>query len=172
LPGGGRAVSWPEFSPLALLRTLVGHGVDFVVIGGIALVIHGSTRVTQDLDICFADDQANLDVLGAALIDLDAKLRDVEGVSEFVPDGSALRRLTTVTLDTSQGPIDLLRDPIGAPPYEELRARAHRVDVDGIAVLVASLDDLVAMKRAAGRAKDGLDLEEINVIRRLQDMRR
>jgi predicted nucleotidyltransferase len=164
-------VSWPEFSPLALLRTLVSHGVDFVVIGGIALVIHGSTRVTQDLDICFAGDQANLDVLGAALIELGAKLRGVDGLGEFVPDGTALRRLSTITLDTRQGPIDLLRDPIGAPPYADLRRRADRVDVDGVAVLVASLDDLAAMKRAAGRAKDGLDLDEIEVIRRLREMR-
>lgn len=161
-------MSWPEFSPLGLLRTLVGHGVDFVVIGGIAMVIHGSSRLTQDLDICFAADQANLDVLGVALIELDAKLRDVDGVSELMPDGRALRRLSMITLDTSQGPIDLLREPDGAPPYAELRRRADRLNVDGIAVLVASLEDLAAMKRAAGRPTDALDLEQIDVIRRLR----
>jgi predicted nucleotidyltransferase len=160
--------TWPEFSAIGLLRALVSHGVDFVIVGGIAMVLQGSARVTQDLDICFAADQANLDVLGAALVALGASLRDVDADLPFVPDGQALRRLSTLTLDTRQGPIDLLRDPEGAPPYEQLRRRADRVEVDGMAVLVASLDDLTAMKRATGRVKDQLDLEEIEVIARLR----
>jgi predicted nucleotidyltransferase len=161
-------VSWPEFSAVSLLRALVAHGVDFVVVGGIAMVYQGSARITQDLDICFDPAQANLDALGAALIELGAKLRGVTEGVPFVPDGRALRQLSIVTLDTSVGPIDLLREPSGAPSYNELRRRADRVDTDGMAVLVASLDDLEAMKRAAGRPKDLLDLEEIEVIRRLR----
>src|SRR5579884_1830040 len=107
---GTRRVSWPEFAPQTLLRTLVRHGVDFVVVGGVAMVIHGSTRLTQDLDICFATDQANLDVLGAALIELEAKLRGIEEDVPFTPDGRTLGQLSITTLDTSQGPIDLLRE--------------------------------------------------------------
>lgn len=160
--------SWPEFSAIGLLRVLVSHGVDFVIVGGIAMVLHGSARVTQDLDICFAADQANLDVLGAALVALGATLRAVDAELPFVPDGQTLRQLSILTLDTRQGPIDLLRDPEGAPPYNELRSQADRVEVDGMAVLVASLDDLTAMKRATGRVKDRLDLEEIEVIARLR----
>jgi predicted nucleotidyltransferase len=89
----------------------------------------------------------------------------------FVPDGEALRRLSIVTLDTTEGPIDLLRDPPGAPSYDELRRRADRIDLDGVAVLVASLEDLEAMKRAANRPVDQIDLEEIEVIRRLRGQR-
>jgi predicted nucleotidyltransferase len=159
---------WPEFSPRQLLRVLVAHGVDFVVVGGIAMIYQGSARITQDLDICFATDQANLDALGAALIELGAKLRGVTDEVPFVLDGRALRRLSIVTLDTLEGPIDLLRDPAGAPSYDELRRRADRIETDGIAILVASLDDLEAMKRGATRDKDKLDLEEIEVIRRLR----
>lgn len=161
-------MSWGEFSAGALLRALVAHGVDFVVVGGIALIFHGSARITQDLDICFASDQANLDALGAALIELGATLRGVPDGVPFVPDGQALRRLSIVTLDTQDGPIDLLRQPDGAPRYDELRSRADRIQVDGMAVLVCSLDDLESMKRAAGRPKDQIDLEEIEVIRRLR----
>ncbi len=73
-----------------------------------------------------------------------------------------------MTLDTVEGPIDLLRDPAGAPSCDELRRRADRIETDGIAVLVASLDDLEAMKRSLGSAKDMVDLEEIEVIRRLR----
>ena len=65
-------MSWGNFSAEALLRALVAHGVDFVVVGGIAMVLQGSARLTQDLDICFAPTQPNLDALGAALIELGA----------------------------------------------------------------------------------------------------
>jgi predicted nucleotidyltransferase len=160
--------SWPEFRPTPLIRALVAHGVDFVVIGGIAMVLHGSARNTQDLDICFDPAQANLDALGAALIGLNARLRGVADDVPFVPDGRSLRELWIATLDTVEGPIDLLRDPSGAPPYAELRRRAERIEIDGMAILIASLDDLESMKRAAGRPKDQLDLEEIEVIRRLR----
>ena len=158
---------WLEFSATDLLRLLVRHGVDFVVVGGIAMVIHGSARLTQDLDICFASDAANLSVLGTALSVAQARLRGVDEEVPFVPDARTLAQLSIVTLQTRYGPIDLLRDPSGAPPYDELRRRATRVELDGMAVLVASLDDLADMKRAADRPKDRIDLEEIEVIRRL-----
>ena len=160
--------SWPEFRPAALLKRLVAHGVDFVVVGGIAMVSHGSARITQDLDICYATDAANLEALGAALVQLGARLRGAEDDIPFVPDARALRRTTILTLDTHDGPIDLLVRPAGSPDYETLRVRAERVILDGVAVLVASLDDLEAMKRSAGRPKDKLDLEEIEAIRRLR----
>jgi predicted nucleotidyltransferase len=160
--------SWSEFYPVKLLRVLVAHGVDFVVVGGIAMIYQGSGRLTQDLDICFEPGEANLDALGAALIELDATQYGIPEEVPFVPDGQALRRLSIVTLDTPKGKIDLLRDPSGAPRYDELRRRAERIDTDGMAILVASLDDLESMKRAAGRPKDLLDLEEIEVIRRLR----
>jgi len=161
-------VSWSKFSSIGLLRVLLAHGVDFVVVGGIAMIYQGSARLTQDLDICFAPAQANLDVLGQAMIELDAKLRGITDDVPFVPDGRALRRLSIATFDTREGAIDLLREPDGAPPYDELRRRADRVETEGMAILVASLDDLESMKRAANRPKDRLDLEEIEVIRRLR----
>lgn len=160
-------MSWAEFSPTALLRGIVEHGVDFVVVGGIAMVAHGSARLTQDLDVCFAPDRTNLDALGVALQALGARLRGAADELPFVPDGQSLARLSILTLDTTEGPIDLLREPAGAPPYVELRANASRITLDGVAILIASLDDLAAMKRACGRPKDLIDLEEIGAIRRL-----
>lgn len=132
------------------------------------MVYQGSARLTQDLDICFAPSQANLDVLGQAMIELDAKLRAIVDNVPFIPDGRALRQLSIATFDTREGAIDLLREPAGAPPYDELRRRADRIETEGMAILIASLDDLEAMKRAANRPKDRLDLEEIAVIRRLR----
>ena len=161
--------NWPEFHPGALLKRLVAHGVDFVVIGGIAMVGHGSARITRDLDICYATDAANLEALGRALVEMQAQLRGVEEDVPFVADARSLRRTSILTLDSPDGWIDLLVSPAGAPAYEQLRARAERVIIDGVAVLIASLDDLEAMKRGSGRPKDRLDLEEIEVIRRLRE---
>jgi len=160
--------NWPDFRPTALLERLVTHGVDFVVVGGIAMVLHGSGRITQDLDVCYSADQANLDALGAAMVKLGARLRGVEEDLPYVADARMLRRTTILTLDTSEGPIDLLVRPAGSPDYQTLRSRAERTIFDGVAILIASLDDLEAMKRASGRDKDRIDLEEIEVIRRLR----
>jgi hypothetical protein len=160
--------NWPEFRPTALLKRLVAHGVDFVVVGGIAMVAHGSARTTNDLDICYSTDPGNLDALGAALTELGATLRGVEDAVPFVPDARALSQLSIVTLSSPDGNIDLVVGPAGAPAYEALRSRAERVTIDGVGLLIASLDDLETMKRAAGRQVDRVDLEEIDVIRRLR----
>lgn len=159
--------SWPEFRLTSLLRRLAAHGVDFVVVGGIAMVAHGSARTTNDLDICYSTDAANLEALAAALTELGAKLRGIDAEMPFVPDARTLSRMSILTLTSSDGDIDLLAAPAGAPDYETLRAHAKRVAIDGVALLIASLDDLEAMKRAAGRPVDRIDLEEIEVIRRL-----
>jgi len=163
--------NWPEFHLGALIKRLVSHGVDFVVVGGIAMVGHGSARITRDLDVCYATDPANLEALGGALVELRARLRGVDDDVPFAPDSQTLRRTTILTLDSVDGWIDLLVSPPGAPAYEQLRSHAERVTIDGVAVLIASLDDLEAMKRAAGRPIDEIDLEEIEVIRRLRERR-
>ena len=132
------------------------------------MVAHGSSRNTNDLDICYATDAANLEALAAALIELGTRLRAVEEDVPFVPDAQTLRRTSILTLTSPDGDIDLLVGPAGSPGYEQMRARAERVTLDGTAFLVASLDDLEVMKRAGGRPKDALDLEEIAAIRRLR----
>jgi predicted nucleotidyltransferase len=158
---------WAEFRPTALLEALNRHGVDFVVIGGIAAITHGSARLTQDLDITYATDQPNLKALGATLLGLKASLRGVEEDVHFVPDERTLKRTTILTLDTTAGPLDLLTQPPGAPPYEQLRRDAKRVTLDSTWFLIASIDHLVAMKIEAGRPRDLGDIDELNAIRKL-----
>jgi hypothetical protein len=158
----------PEFDPRELLTRLVEGDVDFVIVGGVAAVIHGSVAFTQDLDIAYAPDVENLDRLGAVLVHLDARLRGVTDDVPFVPDGRTIRRTRVLTLTTPVGSIDLLAQPDGAPVYAQLRDRALRQSVAGVDVLVASLDDLIAMKKAAGRPKDLVAVEELEAIKRLQ----
>lgn len=161
----------PPLDAGEILRRLVARGVDFVVIGGIAGVLHGSARNTFDLDICFATDDANLSALGEVLIALGARLKGVEEAVPFVPDARTLRRVELLTLVTSLGELDVLARPSGAPAYPDLRRNADRYDLGGFNVSVASIDDLIAMKQAAGRAKDLLDVEELEAIKRLRHRR-
>jgi len=157
-----------ELRSARILATLVARGVDFVVIGGIAAVMHGSPRMTQDVDVCFAADAANLEALGRALDDLHARLSGVPENIPFVPDARTLKGIEVLTLETDAGRLDVLARPAGAPGYEALRSRAERMDIGACAVLVASIRDLVAMKRAAGRPKDLGDIAELEAIARLR----
>jgi predicted nucleotidyltransferase len=140
--------------------------VDFVVIGGVAVILQSTPRFTKDLDICYAPGQGNLDKLGNVLIELGAKLRMVEEDVPFVPDGRTLRQAQILTLVTDDGQIDLLAAPDGAPAYPELYARAIEIDIEGIAVRIASIDDLLAMKRATKRPQDMVDIESLEIARR------
>jgi Nucleotidyl transferase AbiEii toxin, Type IV TA system len=159
-----------ELDVARILRALTARGVDFVVIGGIAAVLHGSARNTFDLDICFATDPANLDALGEVLVALGARLRGVEDVP-FVPDAATLRRMEVLTLSTDAGDLDVLARPAGAPRFDALRRHADRLDLGGFSVRVASVDDLIAMKSAAGRPKDRETVAELEAIRRLRRRR-
>ena len=155
---------WPAFRAADILAALVSHGVDFVVVGGLAVVFHGSTRITQDLDVCYSTEPANLEVLERALIDLEAKLFGIDEDVPFVPDAKTLARTEMLTLATKHGKLDLLRSPEGAPPYAALRGNAELVQTAGFAIRVASPEDLIAMKRSAGRNKDLADIEELEAI--------
>jgi len=156
----------PEFALNSLLRHLVEACVDFVVIGGVAVIVQGSPRFTQDLDICYATDQANLDRLGAMLVELDARLRGVDEDLPFVADGETLKRTRMLTLTTREGNIDLLVDPDGSPGYAALRRKASSIELDDMNILVASVDDLIAMKSSVGRPQDLVDLESLEIARR------
>jgi predicted nucleotidyltransferase len=158
--------STPEFALSRLLRRLVDADVDFVVVGGVAVIVQGSPRFTKDLDICYATDQANLDRLGAMLVEIGAQLRGVDEDLPFIPDGRLLRHTQILTLTTRDGDIDLLVDPQGSPGYGSLKSKASRIELDGTTVLVASIDDMIAMKQAAGRPQDMIDVESLEIARR------
>jgi hypothetical protein len=159
---------WPEFRLEAMLGALSAAEVDYIVIGGVAMVMHGSARFTRDLDIVFAPDPDNLERLGRVLIEIDAELRGVEDDLPFTPDASTLSRVELLTLVTSLGWLDVHRRPAGAPPYRTLKRRAETVLIDEHEVLVAAPADLQAMKRAAGRPVDLNDLEYLEAIIRLR----
>lgn len=135
----------------AILRSLAEHRVDYIVIGGMAVQAHGHTRTTQDIDVVPSPEPSNLDRLAAALSELGARLPAGE-------IGDLLAHERTLSLDTRAGGVDVHSAPPGAPPYQDLRARALELEVAGVRLRVAGLDDLIAMKRAAGRPIDRGDV--------------
>ena len=140
----------------ALLATLAEHEVEYVVIGGIAVQVHGHRRTTKDLDLVPRPDRTNLEHLADALVQLHAHPRDVPGGA---PSAEHLAAAPIVPpLTTEHGELHVLRDVPGAPAYDELRARCIVVDLDGVSVAIAGLDDLISMKRAAGRPSDERDI--------------
>ena len=159
---------WPRLRLGALLRALTAGGVDFVVIGGIAAVAHGSPQFTRDLDITYASDDENLERLGAVLTGLGATLRGVTDDVPFMPDGRTLRHTRVLTLSTPDGALDVLAEPDVSGGYARLRANAITATVGGVEIRIAGLDDLIAMKKAAGRPKDQIYVEELEAIRRLR----
>jgi hypothetical protein len=149
----------PEFDPLRALAVLQTQGVRFVVIGGFAAALRGSPLITGDLDICYARDDANLEAVAAALRELNATLRGAPPDLPFKLDATSLRNGDQFTFSTAAGSVDILGAPAGTSGFADLNRDATDEEVDGLKIRVASLDDLIRMKDAAGRAKDRLGLE-------------
>lgn len=154
-----------RFDPLEILRVLDRHGVAFVLIGGVAARLHGSPSLTVDLDICYDRRPENLERLTAALIELGARLRGVDDEVPFLLDAKTLAAGLNFTFTTKAGPFDVLGEPAGISGYDELAANAEEVDLDGVVVAVADLDDLIRMKLAAGRPKDRVEAEILGALR-------
>jgi hypothetical protein len=143
-----------------LLGALERHGVDFVVVGGIAGLAQGSSYPTFDLDVAYARDQANLRRLVDALTEIGVSLRGAPPDLPFQLDAETLANGANFTFNTQFGSFDILGEVEGIKDYEELRARAQFKRIAGVDVRVASLDHLISMKRAANRVKDQLMVTE------------
>lgn len=145
-----------ELDLATMLDVLDRHDVDYVLIGGIAAVTHGSPFPTEDLDITPASEVSNLARLSAALTDLDARVRK-EGVVDGLPfahDGESLAAGQTWNLTTSCGDLDISLVPSGTSGYSDLVRSAESLDLFGVVVRVASLADVIRSKQAANRPKD------------------
>lgn len=153
------------FDPLRALRTLDRHGVRFVVIGGLGGRLHGSPTVTNDLDVCYERSTENLVRLASALRELRAELRGVDEEVPFRLDAETLAAGDHIAFATTAGDLDVLGTPAGVRGFGELAGRAVPFDLDGLTVLVASIDDLIRMKRAAGRRKDLIEVEVLAALR-------
>jgi len=151
----------------AILKVLHDAGVRFVVVGGIAMRLHGCAHITDDVDVSYARDRENLKILAQALAIHHARLRGVPAELPFVLDEYTFRNVQNLTLQTDLGEVDLLAVPDGADSFEGLYERAVEMSLGEFNVRVASVDDLIAMKRAANRPKDQAHLYELLALKKL-----
>lgn len=145
-----------EYDPGAVLAALADHHVEFILIGGLAAISHGSPFPTEDVDVTPERSLANLDRLSEALRALGARLR-ADGVVDGLPfdhDGQSLAAAGVWNLVTDHGDLDISMVPTGTDGYADLVVDARETEILGVAVRVASLADVVRSKQAANRPKD------------------
>lgn len=157
----------PAFDPRRILEVLAEHGADVVLVGGVAARLWGSPLLTQDLDLVPAEETENLAALAAALNEL-APL-------EIVPARRALTRTRVSASDlrarirsyvTPHGRVDVISELPGGARFDRLRSGASVFELgEGLHVVAASLDDVIASKEASGRPKDLADLVRLRLLR-------
>lgn len=148
----------------ALFTTLVAADVEFVVIGGVALGMHGIIRATEDLDIVPDPDPANLDRLCETLQAEQATLLLNPARRFGSREAWMLQRGRNVSLSTRHGDLDVVRRLPGVPEYAMLVADAQRYAVGDVTIAVASPASLADMKRARGSMQDQADIESLSEI--------
>jgi len=135
------------------------------VIGGLGARLYGSPSVTNDTDVCYQRSPANLEQLAEALRELNAELRGADRDAPFRLDAKTLAAGDHFTFTTAAGNLDVLGTPAGVEGFDALEHEAKVFRFDGLTVPVASIEDLISMKRAAGRPKDLIEVEVLGALR-------
>jgi len=145
-----------------LLRRLVAADAQFVVVGGLAVGAWGVVRGTKDVDVVVDPDIENLKLVAAVAVAAGGHVQQGEALlGTPISIASALSTGEQVAIETDLGRLDVVQGLEGVPNYGELRTRSSEAEILGVTVAVCSLDDLKAMKRAAGRTRDLADLEDL-----------
>lgn len=153
--------------PAEIFATLSEYHVSYVVIGGLAAVLHGSPTITADADICAERTPQNLGRLASALDALHARVRtaaEPDGVP-FTPDATLLSRVRILNLTTDFGDLDVTFQPAGFAGFQDLADHATVVSVGDAAVQIAALDDVIRSKEMANRPKDHATLPILYALR-------
>lgn len=148
-----------------LLRRLSEAGVEFVVVGGLALNAWGVIRGTKDVDIVVSPEPGNLRRLAAVAVDANGHVQQGEALfGSAFSIAAALADGDQVLIETDLGRLDVVQGLDGIPSFDDLRSRATEAEILGSMVSVCSLEDLKTMKRAAGRMRDLADLEDLDAL--------
>lgn len=149
-----------------LARRFSEAGVDFVIVGGVAIRAHGGNYVTEDLDICYSRTNENLKRIAGVLGPLSPKPRNFPKGLPYIFDWTTLQQGTNFTFETTMGNVDLLGEvqPIGG--FDQLVVNSLAIDLDGYSTYILSIPALIRAKRTAGRPKD---LAGLQVLEALQE---
>ena len=149
------------------LKVLLDGGVEFVVIGGVAMYAHGSAQLTRDLDICYERSRLNMERLAAALRPYQPRLRGAREDLPFHLDALTLTNGVNFTLTTDLGDLDLIGEVVGLGQYSSVQASSITLDLFGRSCRVLTLDGLIQAKRATGRSRDAAAVAELEALREL-----
>lgn len=156
----------------ALLERLLSHEIDFVLIGGFAAVVHGSTLVTQDLDICAAITEAEVAKLREALRDLHPVHRmNPNAQHSFLEYPSDIRGTNNIYLKTDLGILDILSKTSPAGDFLEIKSRSSEISLYGYKCRVISIEDLIRVKEAMNRPKDQQAVRELKLVLQKQKVK-
>jgi len=147
-----------------LLPTLAGAGIEFILIGGVAGIIHGSARATYDVDLVYSRTEENIVRLASALAPHSPHLRDVPLGLPFDWNAKTIRNGLNFTLTTNLGDIDLFGEIAGGGTYQDLLAHSVEVEAFGVRFKCVDLPTLIEIKQAAGRPKDLAAVAELTVL--------
>jgi hypothetical protein len=145
----------------ALLAELTEAGVEFILIGGVAVAAHGYVRATEDVDIVPDPLPGNLERVATTLVRMDARLLLAPNVPLGERERRALLNGRSLSVETRHGPLDVVQLVPGVPQYDELAADSVEANLLGVPVRVCSLARLREMKRARGQTQDLADLEHL-----------
>ncbi len=154
-------------SLLDLVGGLMAAGIRFIIAGGVAGTVHGSRRVTDDLDILYDTEPGNRRALAELLAAWHAYPRDLPAGLPFIMDAQTLRTTELLTLTTDQGLLDVFARMKGVGVYTDALPGATRLALESGEALALNLDQLIAAKRAANRPKDREHLIELRALREL-----
>jgi hypothetical protein len=149
----------------ALLRALVDAGVDFILVGGAAATVHGSSRLTRDVDVVYRRTRDNIARLVAALTPYQPYLRGAPPGLPFRWDAPTIERGLNFTLTTQLGDVDVLGEIVGGGGYDALLPSSSLIRAFDADCRCLNLDRLIEVKRAAGRPKDFEAVAELEAIR-------
>jgi hypothetical protein len=148
-----------------MLRALLQNDVEFIVVGGVAATIHGSARVTQDLDVVYGRSPKNIERLVAALRGHRPYPRGAPPGLPFEWSTETLRQGLNFTLETDLGNLDLLGEIVGGGGYSDLEPHSIEIAAFGFELRCLDLDTLIRVKLAAGRLRDLETVAELRIIR-------
>jgi predicted nucleotidyltransferase len=155
-------LSEPAFDEL--LRRLAAAGVNFVVVGGLAVNAWGVVRGTKDVDVVVAPDLENLMRVAEVAVAAGGRVQQGDALlGSPTSITSALASGEQVAIETDLGRLDVVQGLDGVPAFDDLRSRAIEANILGVTVAVCSIEDLKRMKQAAGRTRDLADLEDLDI---------
>ena len=152
-----------------VLDLLNRNQIEFVLVGGLAMITHGSAHITDDLDVCYHRSEANIARIAMTIASICPTLRGAPAGLPFRFDAPTIKAGLNFTLSTDLGPVDFLGEVAGLGDYAQAFSHSQVETIFGMPVRVLSLDALIATKKAARRAKDMTHLLELEELKKLRD---